>query len=156
MSARMPGSSPSSSPRLRRRGIVYAVEPGSYARVILRVALRLNRLRNVTILPLALGERSGVAVLTVPVKRSGSYGFGLAHLGQAATRGRRRSRRSRVATLDEVAAALALERLDFIKADIEGFELRLIEGARATLARFKPGAAARARTTRISPAPATR
>ncbi len=43
-----------------------------------------------------------------------------------------------VATLDEAVAALGLERLDFIKADIEGFELRLIRGARRTLAICKP------------------
>ena len=40
-----------------------------------------------------------------------------------------------VATLDAVAEALALERLDFIKADIEGFELRLLRGARGDASR---------------------
>jgi FkbM family methyltransferase len=118
-------------------GRVYAVEPGHYARVILRTALRLNGLRNVTVLPLALGDHNGVAILTVPVKRSGSYGFGLAHLSAGGT-GAAEQELVPLATLDEAAAALGLERLDFIKADIEGYELRLIQGARATLARFRP------------------
>jgi FkbM family methyltransferase len=121
---------------IARRGRVYAFEPGSYARLILRVALRMNGIRNVAIVPLALGETSGVALLSVPVKRSGSYGFGLAHLGEAGAAAETEA--VGVATLDQVAAALALRRLDFIKADIEGFELRLVKGARETLRRLKP------------------
>ena len=123
--------------KLGPQGRVYAFEPGHYARVILRTALRLNRLRNVVVLPLALGERSGVAVLSVPVKRSGSYGFGLSHIG-AGGEDAAEHELVPLATLDEVVAALALDRIDFLKADIEGYELRLVQGARATLARFRP------------------
>ncbi len=124
--------------KLAPEGRIYAFEPGSYARIILRAAVRANRLGNVQIVPLALGERSGVAVLTVPVKRSGSYGFGLAHLDDGGGEGAAEQELVGLATLDEAAAALPLERLDFIKADIEGYELRLIRGARKTLQRFKP------------------
>jgi FkbM family methyltransferase len=123
--------------RMAPEGFVYAFEPGTYARAILRAAVRLNFIRNVAILPLALGERGGVAILRVPVKRSGSYGFGLAYVGDDWSAGAELEAVG-IATLDEVAAALRLERLDFIKADIEGYELRLIKGARATLTRFKP------------------
>jgi len=124
--------------RMAPKGFVYAFEPGSYARVILRAALRFNRIANVAVLPLALGATSGVAILTVPVKRSGSYGFGLSHLGRDDGRYATEFEAVPVATLDEVAAALDLHRLDLIKADIEGFELRLIRGGEATLARYKP------------------
>jgi len=124
--------------RLAPRGFVYAVEPGSYARLILRLALRLNRLRNVAILPLALADRSGVATLTVPVKHSGSYGFGLSHLGTDDGGRDAEIEAVGIATLDDLAAALGLDRLDLVKADIEGFELRLVAGARATLARLRP------------------
>jgi len=41
-------------------------------------------------------------------------------------------------TIDEVARTLGLDRLDFIKADIEGWELRLLHGAESTLERFRP------------------
>ncbi|HUB97517.1 MAG TPA: FkbM family methyltransferase, partial [Stellaceae bacterium] len=105
--------------KLAPRGFVYAFEPGSYARAILRAALRANRIRNVAIMPLALGERAGIAILTVPVKRSGSYGFGLAHLG-AGTAAAAETEAVGVATLDDAVAALGLARLDFVKADIEG------------------------------------
>ncbi len=124
--------------RMAPGGFVYAFEPGSYARAILRAALRLNRIANVAVLPLALGAASGVAILTVPVKRSGSYGFGLSHLGRDDGRYAAEIEAVPVATLDQVATALALARLDLIKADIEGFELRLVRGGEATLKRFKP------------------
>ena len=105
--------------RLTPRGQVFAFEPGSYARSILRAALYVNRCRNVAIVPLALGEREGTAMLTLPVKRRGAYGFGLAHLGHD-TRWRE-VRRDIVAltTIDRFAALTELNRLDFIKADIE-------------------------------------
>jgi len=124
--------------KLAPRGRIYAVEPQSYARRILRVALALNRLGNVTILPLALGAKSGTARLTIPVKASGSYGFGLAHLGPSTRAGEAETEKVAVETIDDLARRLKLERLDFIKADIEGFEQAMIEGARKTLKRLKP------------------
>lgn len=119
-------------------GFVLAVEPGSYARTILRVALTFNRIRNVAVLPMALGERAGVMTLTMPLKRSGGFGFGLSHLGAHARPGQVKTEVVAVATLDEVAASLDLPRLDFIKADIEGWECHLLRGARRTLERLKP------------------
>jgi len=124
--------------RLARHGQVYAIEPQSYARRILRTAIRLNRLRNVEILPLALGAAPGTATLTIPVKASGSYGFGLAHLGPHTRAGSAETETIRITTIDALVAKLGLTRLDFIKADIEGWEQAMVEGGRATLARFKP------------------
>jgi FkbM family methyltransferase len=124
--------------RLVPRGQVFAFEPGSYARSILRVALYVNRCRNVCIVPLALGEREGTAMLTLPVKRSGAYGFGLAHLGRD-TRWRD-VRRDIVAltTIDRIAALTELNRLDFIKADVEGWEMHAVRGGLDTIRRFRP------------------
>lgn len=124
--------------RLARRGLVYAIEPQSYARRILRAAIHFNRVRNVEILSLALGAARGTATLTIPVKRSGSYGFGLAHLGPDTHDGSAETETVEVTTLDALVAKLGLTRLDFIKADIEGWEQAMIDGGRATLARFKP------------------
>jgi hypothetical protein len=41
-------------------------------------------------------------------------------------------------TIDAVVEALAPQRLDFIKADIEGWELRLLLGGEHALRRFRP------------------
>jgi FkbM family methyltransferase len=122
--------------KLAAKGFVFSFEPGSYARMILRAGVRASGLRNIAILPFALGDRNGVAMLHVPVKRSGSYGFGLSHIGAPDRPGEREA--VAVATLDEAAEVLGIERLDFVKADIEGYELRLIAGAAKTLRRFKP------------------
>jgi FkbM family methyltransferase len=43
-----------------------------------------------------------------------------------------------VTTLDALAASLKLERIDFVKMDIEGAELQALRGARQTLQRGKP------------------
>jgi len=125
--------------RAAPQGRVYAFEPGSYARTLLRVAIWVRRLRNVTIVPIALGDAEGVAVLNIPVKRSGSFGFGLSHLGAPADRWTE-IEQELVAqtTLDAAVAALGLDRLDFVKADIEGWEMRLLRGASDSLARLRP------------------
>jgi FkbM family methyltransferase len=124
--------------RLTPRGQVYAFEPGSYARSILRVALALNRCRNVAILPLGLGAREGAEILTLPVKRPGSYGFGLAHFGPNARWENVEREAVAVSTIDRMVELLQLPRLDFIKADIEGWELQLVRGSLRAIQRFRP------------------
>src|SRR5262245_16953576 len=125
--------------RAAAEGRVYAVEPGSYARAILRTVVWLHRLGNVMVLPMALGAASGLTTLTMPVKGSGSLGFGLAHLGAPEDRWQAAARELvALTTLDAIVAALELDRIDFIKADIEGWELRLLSGGAATLRRFRP------------------
>src|SRR4029077_8595826 len=66
-------------------------------------------------------------------------GFGLAHLGAPGGRWRKVAQELvALTTLDAVVAALGLDRLDFIKADIEGWEGRLLHGGADTLRRFRP------------------
>jgi FkbM family methyltransferase len=125
--------------RIATEGRVYAIEPGSYARAILRTAIWARRLANVSVVPVALGAESRLAQLHIPVKASGAAGFGLSHFGLPETRWRRvTAELVAQTTIDELVAALALDRLDFIKADIEGGELRLLEGAARALDRFRP------------------
>src|SRR5262249_41986546 len=120
--------------RIAASGRVYAFEPGSYARSILRIVIRLHGLDNVTVLPMALGADAGIAAMTLPVKSRGGLGFGLAHLGAPQTRWPSIAQEFvAVTTIDAAAEALALDRLDFIKADIEGWELRLLHGGENTL-----------------------
>jgi FkbM family methyltransferase len=44
----------------------------------------------------------------------------------------------RVAPLDEIVPSLAIDRLDFVKLDIEGHEDKFLAGARGTIQRFRP------------------
>ncbi len=120
-------------------GRVYAFEPGAYARRILDTVVRFKRLDNVEVVAAALGDEDGEATLTHPLKARGSLGFGLAHLGGDGEGGGRALCESvPVTTLDRFAGAAGLRRLDFVKADVEGWEVRLVRGARATLERFRP------------------
>ena len=122
--------------RLAPEGRVYAFEPGGYARSILRRVVALQRLRNVEICPLGLGDRSSEATLSVPIKRSGSMGFGLGHIGADARASATES--VPLTTLDTFVRDRGLTRLDFIKADIEGWEMRMLAGAAGAIARFRP------------------
>ena len=86
-------------------------------------------MRNATIVPIALGERLGIGTLNLPVKRPGSYGFGLAHLGAVEARWSRVAAEPiAIGTIDEFVQSQRLERLDFIKADIEGWEAAMLRG----------------------------
>lgn len=118
-------------------GLVVAVEPSGYARSVLRPALWVRRVPNVIVIAAALGAQPGVALLRTPIKRRGDMGYGLANLADTETNDGV-TEPVAVTTLDALIAALALPRVDFVKADIEGFEAALIAGAHATLTRFRP------------------
>jgi FkbM family methyltransferase len=124
--------------RMAPRGRVYAFEPSAYARSVLTPAMRFNRMGNVTIVPMGLSDKAGERVLHTPLKRRASVGFGIAHLGEKAEGERAMDQDVTLTTLDDFAQDQNLSRLDFIKADIEGWELRALVGGEAALRRFKP------------------
>lgn len=124
--------------RLAPKGRVFAFEPSAYARSILEPALGWNRIRNVEIAPLGLSDAAGVSTLSTPIKRRGGMGFGVAHLG--ADDGARPSVRQSVelTTLDDFFERRGLTRLDFIKADVEGWEAHMLRGGARTIAAHRP------------------
>jgi FkbM family methyltransferase len=117
-------------------GLVIAVEPSSYARSILRIALWSRGARNVLIVAAGLGGRAGMGMIRTPIKRRGDVGYGLATLSALA----RASVAEPVAvvTLDEMAQAINLPALHLIKADIEGYEAALIAGGAEMIEKHKP------------------
>lgn len=121
--------------RLAPAGQVFAFEPSSYARSILTLAVRTHRLTNVTIVASALGDAPGQATLSTPVKAAGSVRFGLAHLGAATAA---RTEVVPVVPLDQFAAQHRLTKLSFVKAEVEGWELRMLSGGAETLRGFRP------------------
>jgi FkbM family methyltransferase len=122
--------------RLAPRGHVHAFEPSAYARSILTRALAFNRVANVTVLPAGLSDEAREAVLHTPLKASSAWGFGTAHLGTGA--GGDADQTIVLMRLDDYVAEAGLARIDFIKADIEGWEMRALMGGEAALARFRP------------------
>lgn len=107
-------------------GHVIAFEPNRSTCACLRQNIRQNRLGNVTLLRAAAGPEAGVAGLVVT-----DDNFGEVHL---APPGGAESARVAVTTVDAEVARLGLARVDYIKIDVEGFELAALRGATRTLA----------------------
>jgi FkbM family methyltransferase len=106
-------------------GHVIAFEPNRPTCACLRQNIRQNRLTNVTLLRAAAGPEAGVAGLIVTADN-----FGEVHL---APPGGAETARVNVTTVDIEVARLGLPRVDFIKIDVEGFELAALRGATRTL-----------------------
>ncbi len=125
--------------RLAPRGHVYAFEPSSYALSVLTHTLGWNGMKHVSIEPYGLSDAPGSFTMSTPLKRGrAEVGFGLAHLGTDDDKRPMRVESIEVRTLDSFAEEKKLTRLDFLKADVEGWEARMLQGGQGTLARFKP------------------
>ena len=124
--------------RMATRGHVYAFEPSAYARSIMEPALGLNGIKNVTLNPVGLSDVAATLALHTPIKRSRALGFGVAHLGEAGEARTTLDQMVDLTTLDAFTQSRGLTRIDLIKADIEGWEMRALKGAERTLRRFQP------------------
>jgi FkbM family methyltransferase len=117
-------------------GRVWAIEPSSRERLHLDHNIELNQLRNVTVLPFALAERDAQGELKIAIAaRSGHNTLGTPIWDGVETPS---MERVTVRSLDSWASELALTRLDVIKIDAEGSEMRIIQGALGVLRRFRP------------------
>ncbi|MGV8997680.1 MAG: FkbM family methyltransferase [Parvibaculaceae bacterium] len=124
--------------RLVPQGHVYAFEPGVYARSILCKAIGMRGFRNVTVVPFGLSDKATTEVLNVPLKRSGSMGFGLSHIGKADEGRPGVTEEIKITTLDNFVAEQKLGRVDFVKVDIEGWEFNFLKGAVETIKKHRP------------------
>lgn len=111
------------------RGRVLAFEPDASERARLERNLALNASSTVAVSPEAVSDTVGEAWL------SPTYDGGTTHLVDDPEKA---AGRVPVTTVDAVAEREGLARLDFLKVDIEGAEVRLLAGAEKTLARFRP------------------
>jgi FkbM family methyltransferase len=122
--------------RVGAAGRVVAVEPSSRERVNLKRNIARNQLENVTVVPAALASACGVADLHL------AQGVHAGHntLGKFAHAGVQADSLQRVdiKTLDKVASDLGLERIDFVKIDVEGAEASVIDGAPQVLSTMRP------------------
>jgi FkbM family methyltransferase len=111
------------------KGHVYAFEPASYALSLLRYSCAFRRSKNISIYPLGFGDEDAELVLNVPLKRSGSVGFGLSFIGQTDQESRRIvSETIQIKRIDDFVRSHRIDRLSLIKADIEGSEFRMLLG----------------------------
>lgn len=114
---------------------VLAFEPLSYNFSILRTVV--SALDNVKIHKNALSDVNGTDDLFVPIKKQGKIGPALAHFGPESERNYIKET-VECLRLDDYVERTGIEKIDFIKIDVEGAELLVFKGANETLQRFKP------------------
>lgn len=116
------------------RGHVYAVEPVAPILEVLRHNLR--RCRNVTIMPYALGEHDRpIEMSNGTVASEGYFGTGRNAVGATGAAGEIRFT-AHMRRGSELFAALP--RIDFIKCDVEGYELTVLREMMPLVERHRP------------------
>lgn len=108
---------------------IHAFEPnpGTWNRLCRHIAIN-NMVDVVRAHRVALSDASGIGVLIERADNSGAARLGKDGQGISVD----------VTTLDTFCSQLSENRLDAVKIDVEGYEVRVLEGARATISRFKP------------------
>lgn len=125
--------------RMASQGQVYAFEPSAYARSILNRSLAFNRMTHVKVIPMGLSDAPAELILRTPIKARGGLGFGIAHFGDDGQDLRdTMDQVVPLTTLDAFAQQEGLTRLDFLKADVEGWEVNVLKGGLKTLAKYRP------------------
>jgi FkbM family methyltransferase len=123
--------------RVAPDGRVFAVEPSAREFQRLQANLALNRLTNVETLQIALGSEPGESTLAIAESgHEGQNTIGATVSNPKVTTSAHET--VRVKTIDGLVGELGLDRLDFVKLDIEGSEVDALDGARQALARFRP------------------
>jgi FkbM family methyltransferase len=122
--------------RVGPEGCVLAVEPSPRDLAKLQANVVLNDTDWVRMVPAALAEQEGEATLLV----AGDDHAGQNTLGDIIYPGVSQVGRVQVpaTTLDALATSYRLDRLDIVKLDVEGAEIRALSGGSGLLQRFKP------------------
>jgi FkbM family methyltransferase len=117
-------------------GKVYAFEPVNDYFEQLNHNVALNHFRNVKTFPFGLSDIQGNLPVYMAATGPGEN-EGLASIYQSGHRDRF-VQEIRLELFDSFAKSLTLERMDFIKIDVEGAELNVLKGSRKMIEKFKP------------------
>lgn len=113
--------------------ICYAFEPANNTYSLLCQTSQLNSPKQIIPIKMGLGDVESSLQLGIDSKGSGNNSFCSEFITQDAT-----FETVRITTVDNFVSEEHLEKVDFIKSDIEGMERSLLMGARETLKRFAP------------------
>lgn len=114
---------------------VYAFEPEPRIAAKLRANLALNKLSNVEVLETALSDKEGVLTLYSSDDKS-NPNEGQASLIAGHFEGRTKEITVKVAALDSLFGSLG--RLDLLKIDTEGNDMKVLLGGEKTISRLRP------------------
>ena len=119
-------------------GKVYSVEPTDDMFGVLEHNRSRLGLGNTEIFRTALSDRCGVSEMVIPVREDGSLNHYEASLGGTSGASGGRTVAVETRTLDDFCERYGVQKVDFIKCDVEGHEIEVIEGARRTIAHHRP------------------
>ena len=126
-------------------GRVYSFEPIPIINQSLNKTLRVNNLSQVVLSQVALDKSSGQSNFTIPMDESDRAIHGESRLGTEQGNWNiftdvKKTKTIEVKTvkLDEFVSEHSISRLDFVKIDVEGKEVRVLEGGQETFSRFTP------------------
>ena len=119
-----------SARKIGRSGHVFAFEPLERTRRRLEQAVAINNIQNVTIVPLAAGDREGSIHLAINGRGSSAKITEVSDGSEFQTVG--------LTTIDAFSQAAGIKRLDWVKMDIEGAEPSALLGMLETINTFRP------------------
>ena len=114
-------------------GRVYSFEPLIYLQEKFKKNIVLNRVYNVTLMPLALSDTESTAEFTIDPNGDNQGTFSLADTGPGAEK-----QLVDVKIADSLLELVALQALHLVKIDVEGFELQVLRGMKGLLQKHKP------------------
>ena len=127
---------------------IYAFEPSAFAYEVLKTCMAWHHIdRQVTPIHAAVADKPGELLLVTPKKSSGRMGRAYAYVAETRPDGPARPdlddrgmevQPTPVVTLDAFCAERGIDRVDFIRMDIEGAELKALMGAMNILDRDCP------------------
>ncbi|MDW8029608.1 MAG: FkbM family methyltransferase [Armatimonadota bacterium] len=115
--------------RIGCKGRVYAFEPIPSIFERLKENIALNDMHNIIPIPVAISDRTGIARMAVAGMASSLFYRAIHASGFIDVT---------TETLDKFVECEGIKRLDVIKIDVEGAELKVIYGSDQTIRRFKP------------------
>jgi FkbM family methyltransferase len=115
------------------KGRVFAFEPNPSTRERLVLGLKLNQFVNVQVMEVALSEQVGEVLFNAP--EAGDYWDGT---GRIETDLLLATRSVESTTLDHLLCTNQLPNIDFMKVDVEGWEMSVLRGGRVTIERCRP------------------
>lgn len=122
-------------PLSRHAHTVLAIEPQWACVELLRSSLEASRIKNVMVRHAAAGDQDGTVDIPEVDMSTGTNFGGVSLLQDTKEQPLAKTAKVRIVRLDDV---LRGAQVSFIKADVEGFEDKVILGARDTIARCKP------------------
>jgi len=118
--------------RVGARGRVFAFEPNDTTRARLTAGIQANEFAQVVVDSRAVADRSGTRAFEAP--RAGEFWDGTGRLTHDAPS----ARTVDCVTIDAFVAGQGIDRLAFMKIDVEGWELSVLRGATQTLKTLGP------------------